>query len=82
MKEFHLYFTGKKEWFLNGKLHREDGPTIEYSDGAKSWYLNGNLHREDGPACEYSNGTKQWFLNGNRFLSEKEHREALKEYKR
>jgi hypothetical protein len=31
------------EWFLNGKLHREDGPAIEYGDGQKSWYLNDKL---------------------------------------
>ena len=23
-----------------GKLHREDGPAIEYKDGYKEWYLN------------------------------------------
>ena len=25
---------------MNGKLHREDGPAIEYANGYKSWYLN------------------------------------------
>ena len=30
-----------KEWYLNGKLHREDGPAIEGPDGYKEWYLNG-----------------------------------------
>jgi hypothetical protein len=28
-------------WYLNGKLHRTDGPAIEHSDGDKEWYLNG-----------------------------------------
>jgi hypothetical protein len=37
----------------NGKLHREDGPAVEYADGSKKWYLNGKLHREGGPAVEY-----------------------------
>ena len=32
---------GIKEWFLNGELHREDGPAFEWSDGDKAWYLNG-----------------------------------------
>jgi len=27
---------------LNGKLHREDGPAIEFANGDKSWYLNGD----------------------------------------
>ena len=59
------YDNGDKEWYLNGNLHRNDGPAIEWSDGTKEWYLNGKLHRGDGPAVERSNGTKKWFLNGN-----------------
>ena len=35
------YPGGSKLWYLNGNLHREDGPTIEHPDGFKSWYLNG-----------------------------------------
>ena len=62
---------GTKAWYLNGNLHREDGPAIEDSDGTKHWYLNGLRHREDGPAIEYSYGTKAWYLNGNR-LTESE----------
>jgi hypothetical protein len=57
---------GTKEWFLNGKLHREDGPAYEGSDGSKSWWLNGKRHREDAPAVEWSNGAKEWYLNGKR----------------
>jgi hypothetical protein len=61
-----VYDTRSKYWYLDGKLHREDGPAIEWSDGDKSWYLNGELHREDGPAVEWSDGTKSWYLNGKR----------------
>ena len=57
---------GHKEWRLNGKLHREDGPAVEWAGGTKSWYLNGELHREDGPAIEWADGTKFWYLNGDR----------------
>ena len=57
---------GTKEWYLNGKYHREDGPAREYANGDKVWYLNGKCHREDGPAVEYANGDKMWFLNGKR----------------
>jgi antitoxin component YwqK of YwqJK toxin-antitoxin module len=53
-----------KRWYLNGKLHCEDGPAIEYADGTKSWHLNGKLHREDGPAIEWADGSKSWYLNG------------------
>jgi hypothetical protein len=30
-----------KRWFLNGVLHREDGPAIEWTSGTQYWYLNG-----------------------------------------
>ena len=55
---------GTKEWFLNGKRHREDGPAVERASGTKEWFLNGLLHREDGPAIEYHNGGKSWILHG------------------
>ena len=58
--------TGTKEWYLNGKRHRVDGPAIEYQNGAKFWWLNGEVHRVDGPACEYANGDKHWWLNDKR----------------
>ena len=48
----------------SGRLHRENGPAVEWDDGAKSWYINGKRHREDGPAIEYSNGAKSWCING------------------
>jgi hypothetical protein len=54
---------GDKEWRLHGKLHREDGPAVEYANGSKKWYLHGKLHREDGPAIDMDNGTKMWFLH-------------------
>ena len=59
-----------KEWYLNGKLHREDGPAVEYTNGDNYWYLNGKLHREDGPAVEYINGYKEWYLNGVKYSEE------------
>ena len=63
--------NGTKYWYLNGELHREDGPAIEWEHGVKEWYLNGVLHREDGPAVEYADGSKHWYLNGDK-LSEQE----------
>ena len=57
------YPNGDKYWYLNGTLHREDGPAVEWDSGRKEWWLNGNLHREDGPAVEKFNGDKQWCLN-------------------
>ena len=46
------------------KLHRVDGPAIEWSNGRKAWYINGKLHREDGPAVEWKNVHKEWYVNG------------------
>jgi hypothetical protein len=36
----HTSSEGTKYWFLNDKLHRTDGPAIEYATGDKLWYLN------------------------------------------
>ena len=37
---------GDKRWYVNGKLHREGGPAVEFVNGDKQWYTNGKLHRE------------------------------------
>ena len=58
-----VYDNGDKGWYLNGKLHREDGPAFEGAGGDKVWWLNGKRHREDGPAIEWANGSKSWYLN-------------------
>ena len=55
---------GAKEWFLDGKRHREDGPAYEHSNGTKEWWLNGQRHREDGPAKVTARGSTSWYLNG------------------
>jgi hypothetical protein len=56
-----VYPHGDKCWYLNGKLHREDGPAIEYANGAKSWWLNDKKLTEEEhkksmnppkPSCE------------------------------
>ena len=58
---------GVKKWYRNDKLHREDGPAIEYEDGSKQWWINGELHREDGPAIESltpgSEFCRAWYIN-------------------
>jgi len=61
------YPNGNKFWYLNDKLHREDGPAVEFANGGKEWWLNGKLHREDGPAIERASGNKTWFLNNIRY---------------
>lgn len=62
-------FTDKEKvryYNRNDKLHREDGPAIEYKNKTEYyWYHNGLRHRENGPAVEYTNGDKFWYRNGN-----------------
>lgn len=55
---------GNKKWFMDNKLHRTDGPAVEWNDGSKEWYMNDKCHRIDGPAQEWNDGTKCWYLNG------------------
>jgi len=67
IKEIKIVFLhdGTKEYRLDGKLHREDGPAVECTNGNKYWYFNDKLHREDGPAVEYKNGIINfWYLDG------------------
>ena len=65
--EVRVFPNGNRDWLLNGKIHREDGPAIEEANGSKHWYRNHLRHREDGPAIEYANGGKYWYLNGKEF---------------
>lgn len=57
---------GRRDWWLNGKRHRDDGPAIELPDGRREWWLHGKRHREDGPAIEWPDGYRSWWLNGVR----------------
>ena len=56
----------KLEYYVNDKLHRDDGPAVVYHSGSKFWYQHGRRHREDGPAIELWTGTKEWFNHGVR----------------
>jgi hypothetical protein len=55
---------GIRRWYVNGQLHRSDGPAVECADGHREWYVNGKRHREDGPAVEHANGIRLWWING------------------
>jgi len=55
---------GWKAHFLDGKMHKEDGPAIVYDDGREEWYFNNKKHREDGPAVIHVNGREEWFRDG------------------
>ncbi len=59
-------FDDRKEWWVNGKIHRDaDLPAVEWVNGHKEWWVNGQRHRDaDRSAIEFSNGTKAWYKNG------------------
>lgn len=40
----------QKLWKVNEKIHRENGPAIEYITGKKLWICREIIHRTDGPA--------------------------------
>ena len=72
MEEYkvRVYANGNKLWYQNGKLHRLDGPAVEWSDGDKFWYQNGKRHRLDGPAIEFADGDKHWYIEGKELTEE------------
>ena len=54
----------RQEWYHDGKLHREDGPAVQWDSGATEWWLHGRLHRDDGPAVEWADGTRIYYQHG------------------
>lgn len=49
--------------YVDGRIHRDNEPAVEWSDGFKEWRFHGELHRKDGPAIE-CNIFKEWYLVG------------------
>jgi hypothetical protein len=69
MKDGLTIIDGNKSWYLNDRLHRDDGPAVEYDNCYKSWWQHGQLHRADGPAIEYADGTtKYWYYKGKQIF--------------
>jgi len=55
---------GSERWYLNGRLHRTDGPAVVHRGGHSEWWVHGRRHRTDGPAISYPDGAERWYLNG------------------
>ena len=69
-------------YYVNGKLHREDGPAEEYISGDKRWYINNKLHRLDGHAIEWSDdGDVEYWIEGKRYSTKEEFEKAAYLYK-
>lgn len=54
-RKIRIMRSGEKEWYQNDKLHRDDGPSIEYVNG-ETWHQNGLMHCLDGPAETFIHG--------------------------
>jgi len=52
------------EYWLDGELHRADGPAIEFDDGGDEWFREGRRHRLDGPAIDRPLWVKVWYIDG------------------
>lgn len=63
-----IWVAGGRSWFLDGKLHRTDGPAEEYGDGVKLWLQHGRCRNIHGPAMLYSDGKVRYYINGQ-FMS-------------
>lgn len=55
--------TDFEAWYLDGELHREDGPAVVDQVGSQSWFLKGQRHREGGPARTSMYGEQYWYQN-------------------
>ncbi len=60
--------------YLNGKLHRVDGPAVTFNNGTQKWFIEGKLHREDGPAIIEGSTVKyykeRYFIHGKEMYPE------------
>ena len=58
-----VYDNGTKEWFLNGNLHREDGPAAEWANGTKFWYIDDKQLTE----AEFNNRNRTIVIDGKSY---------------
>ena len=63
-------------YYLEGLLHREDGPAVVYDNGTQEWWVKGSRHRLDGPAIYYSENivkkyghisSRMYWINGSNY---------------
>lgn len=74
--------NGIATWHLDGQLHHEKEPAIEYPNGTKVWMIRGKYHRENGPAIFFLMGYYRWYLDGkNIAVNSQEEFERYKQLK-
>jgi len=65
-------------WWFGGKLHREDGPAVEWANGTKEWCIDNDNHRIGGPSIEFGDGNNNHFAIDGRGKFEKEYWRTLR----
>ena len=60
----------EKHYYINGILHREDGPAVEYPDGTKYWYKNGKVHRFGGTAVIMPGDAESYWIDDKQVTKE------------
>ena len=68
-------------YYVNGELHRLDGPAFEGINGDKWWYINGEFHRLDGPSIECIDGRKYYWIEGEYFPTKEDFEKVAYLYK-
>ncbi len=76
--EVRTYDNDQIFWYLNNKVHRENGPAT-FKAVFITWYQNDLCHRTDGPAkiLPYGrtktlpDGRKYWYINGEELTEQK-----------
>ena len=65
MQEILQLPDGTNIYTTDGRLHREDGPAIEFSNGTSYYFIDGVLHRDNGPAISCADPAGcHWFKHG------------------
>jgi len=41
LPRIHVTASGTTQYSINGLLHRENGPAVEYADGKVAWWIYG-----------------------------------------
>jgi hypothetical protein len=60
------YDDGDTLHYVNGLLHRSNGPAVKTKDGYELWFCHGRLHRNNGPAYIGPEGMKEYWLGGEK----------------
>src|ERR1700691_6204728 len=66
------YPSGILEYYLNGILHREDGPAVIWPNEIGEYFLKGKFHRVDGPVIIRNGSIQKYYINDENITEEVE----------